>query len=115
MLTLPQIILAFIAFVFLASSILKFLRKEKSQTLFKLFSNVFVWGGVLFFSLFPRFTHQLSQKLGFGESLNTFIFIGFVIVFIILFKILNILERTERNVSEIVRKEALAKLEKNIK
>lgn len=110
--SIPQIILALVALVFLANGTVKFFRKEKTQTLFKFFSNVIIWSGVIVFSLFPKLTHALSEKLGFGESLNTLIFIGFFIVFIILFKIINIIERTERSISEIVRKEALGKLNK---
>jgi len=107
-----RIIMALGALSFLLSAWLKFLKGERSQTFFKLIINNIIWLSICFFSLFPNATHNTSQRLGFGESLNTFIFIGFVIVFAILFKIINILERTERNISEIVRKEALSKLEK---
>jgi hypothetical protein len=48
---------------------------------------------------------------GLGENLNTLIFIGFVAVFVMIFKIINIIERIEKNISEIVRKEALGHLE----
>ena len=106
--------MAAIASGFLLNTWLKFLRRERSQTIFKLLASNLVWFGIIIFSLFPQATHILSQRLGFGESLNTFIFIGFVLVFMILFKIINIIERTERNISEIVRKEALSKIsEKN--
>lgn len=105
-----QILSASIASVFLANGFFKFFRRERSQSFFKLFANSIVWLGIIIFSLFPSQVHLFSQKLGFGESLNTFIFIGFLIVFMILFKIINIIEKTERNISEIVRKEALSNL-----
>jgi len=107
-----RIVMATVSVGFLLNSWLKFSKGEKGQTFFKLITNNVIWISVIVFSLFPQATHDFSQKLGFGESLNTFIFIGFVLVFAILFKIINILERTERNISEIVRKEALSKLEK---
>jgi hypothetical protein len=106
-----QLIVALVAFGFFANGFLKFIQGQRSQTFFKFLASSIVWLSVLFFSLFPNMAHKLSENLGFGESLNTFIFIGFLIVFIILFKIINIIERTERNISEIVRKEALSKIE----
>lgn len=105
-----RIIMALGALSFLLSAWLKFLKGEQSQTFFKLVTSNIIWLSIAAFSLFPNATHKISQQLGFGESLNTFIFIGFVVVFVILFKVINILERIERNVSEIVRKEALSKL-----
>jgi hypothetical protein len=110
-LSIPQMILTLVALFFLLKALLKFAKKERSQTFFKLFANVIIWGGIMLFSLFPKLTHIFSEKLGFGQNLNTLIFIGFVIVFMILFKIINILERTERNISEIIRKEALKEIE----
>lgn len=108
--SIPQLILAAIAGSFLLNALIKFFKRERSQSVVKIFANLFIWGFILIFSLFPSFTHYLSKILGFGENLNTFIFIGFVIVFMILFKVINILERIERNISEIVRKDALEKI-----
>ncbi|MEI7621707.1 MAG: DUF2304 domain-containing protein [Candidatus Moraniibacteriota bacterium] len=105
-----RIVMVLGAAIFLLNAWLKFLKGERSQTFFKLIASNLIWLGIGFFSLFPNATHSVSQYLGFGESLNTFIFIGFVLVFAILFKIVNILERTERNISEIVRKEALSQI-----
>lgn len=102
--------LAIIAGVFIFSTFVKFMKRENRQTIFKLLATSFVWISIALFALFPAATHLISERLGFGESLNTLIFIGFVIVFVILFKIINMIERTERNISEIVRKEALDKI-----
>ncbi len=108
--SLFQIIMAIISVGFFANGCMKFVKRERSQSFFKFFTNSIIWLGIAAFSLFPSQVHLLSERLGFGESLNTFIFIGFIIVFAILFKIINIIERTERNISEIVRKEALSKI-----
>jgi len=108
-----QIVLGATALFFLLNSLAKFFRGEKSQTIFKLLSAIVIWGSILTFSLVPSLTHSLSKNLGLGENLNTLIFIGFVAIFALIFKILSIIERIEKNISEIVRKEALRSLKNN--
>jgi hypothetical protein len=110
-----KIILAFVAASFLLNSIIKFAKKEKSQTLFKLGASIVIWGGISMFALFPEITHQLSESLGMGENLNTLIFLGFVVIFMIVYKFIHTIEKIEKNISEIVRKEALRDLDKKIK
>jgi hypothetical protein len=102
-----QLILGLIALFYLVNGFRHFLRREKSQTFFKFFLTVIIWSAVLLFAVFPSTSHQLSRELGLGSNLNTLIFIGFVLVFIIFFKLLSIIERLERNISDIVRNEAL--------
>ena len=106
-----QIVLGIIASLFLINSLLKFAKKEKNQTFFKFFIATIIWGSVLFFAIIPGVTHTISKKLGMGENLNTLIFTGFVLIFIIIFKLINTIEKLQKNISEIVRKEALRKLE----
>lgn len=102
-----QILLATIALIFLLGAVSKFLKKESGQTFFKVLLSTIVWGAIFVFSLLPQSVHTISERLGLGSNLNTLIFIGFVLIFIILFKLLGIIERIERNISELVRKEAL--------
>jgi hypothetical protein len=108
-------LLALLALSFFSNTFLKFIRGEKSQTVFKLLTSLVIWGGVFVFSVFPNFTHSISANLGFGENLNTLIFFGFIIIFLILTKIISIIERIEKNISEIVRKEALSILDQSEK
>lgn len=108
-----QLFAATIAFAFFANGFVKFFRGQRSQSFFKLLANSVVWIGIILFALFPKATHYISADLGFGESLNTFIFIGFIIVFMIIFKIITMIERVEKNISEMVRNETLSPL-KNI-
>jgi len=108
------IILGIISMIFLLNGILKFIRKEKNQSLFKLLATTIIWGGVFTLSFFPDIAHIISINLGLGENLNTLIFLGFVINFLIIFKLLNKIEKMESNISEIVRNETLYKLN-NIK
>lgn len=111
-LSLVNLALVLVASLFMLKGVVRFFKREERQTLFKLASYLVVWGAILIFGLFPHVTRTISQSLGFGENLNTLIFLGFVMVFIALFKLVNAVERLERNISEIVRREALEKLEK---
>ncbi len=111
-LPLINLVLVFVSGFFLITGAIKFFKREERQTFFKLFSYLVIWGSILTFGLFPRSSRSLSQFLGFGENLNTLIFFGFVVVFSALFKLVSSVERLERNISEIVRREALEKLER---
>ena len=111
--TLPQVLLALVASAGLVNGVVKYVAKERSQTLFKLVASVLVWGTIGVFSLFPERAHTVSRWAGFGENLNTLIFIGFIVVFVILFKLLAIIERLERNLSEMVRQKALEDIDRD--
>lgn len=110
--TIYQIILAAIALSFVVSAIARFLKHESGQTIFKFLITLAIWGSILVFSVIPSASHSLSRTLGLGDNLNTLIFIGFVALFVIVFKLLSVIERLERNISEIVRKNALENLNK---
>ena len=91
----------------MVSRLVRYLRHEKSQTLFKLLAAFAVWGTILILTIFPQISRIISEKLGMGENLNTLIFLGFVITFIIIFRLLRTIETLESNITEIVRKDAL--------
>lgn len=109
-LTVLPITFSVLAVLVILSRIIRFIQKEQGQTLFKLLMTVGVWGTVSYISLFPNHIRFVSRQLGFGENLNTFIFFGFVVVFVILFRLLSLLEKNERMLTEIIRKQALKDL-----
>ena len=111
---LYRLFIAFLALYFIAVRLWKFIRKERSQSFFKLLTFLVVWTGVLIFSLFPNLALTLSIKLGLAENLNPLIFIGFIVTFVVIFKLLSIIEKIERNITEIVRKQALKDFEGNL-
>ena len=96
-------ILIGLALFFIADRFLRFVKKETGQTFYKLFSTLLIWGAVLIISIFPDFAYFISSKLGMGKSLNTLIFFGFVVVFMILFGILAAIEKIEKEITKIVR------------
>jgi hypothetical protein len=107
-----RIILGLISVIFLWNGISKFIHKENYQSVFKVLSTIIIWGSIFTLSFFPMISRTISHTLGLGENLNTLIFIGFVITFMAIFKLINITEKLERNISEIVRKDALEKIKK---
>jgi hypothetical protein len=113
-LSIYQIILGIVSLISIAQASSTFIKREKGQTFFKFISTIVIWGTIFSFAIFPRISHLLSAKFGLGENLNTLIFIGFVVVFMVIFKLLHSIERLERDISEIVRKEALEKLDREI-
>lgn len=100
-------IIVIISLYFTLSRLRKFIRRDKSQTLLKLAATVLIWGTILILTIFPGFSREISQLLGFGENLNTLIFIGFVVLFIALYKVLRALENLESLISDIVTKDAV--------
>lgn len=104
---LARFIIVVVAVFFIFQAIYFFILRKKSFSIFKLITTIIIWSGIGIIALFPDFAYFVSKSLGFGENLNTLIFVGFIIVFAILFKILRLIEKIEREISEIVRKEAL--------
>ena len=109
-LSIFQLLLAAIALAYIVAGAIRFFGRAYHQTLFRFLMGTALWSTVLVFSLFPDVSHFVSVKLGFGENLYTLIFIGFVLVFIALFKLLAAVERLEQSITGIVRNEALSRL-----
>jgi hypothetical protein len=106
-----QILLVGVAVLFLLNGLWKFIKREKGQSFFKVLYTTVIWGGIIFLALFPDMPRNLSIKLGLGESLNALIFLGFVLVFMAIFKLLNSIEKVEQTISGLIRQEALKGLD----
>lgn len=107
---LATLIIACIAAYFVLDRLGRYWKHERTQTFFKLFVTAFVWIPVFIISIFPGIAYSAIKSLGM-ENFNSVIFSGFVVVFILIFKLLSIIERLEHNITEIVRKEALKDLD----
>lgn len=108
------IILICISLWIIGSRFMAYIRHEHNQTTYKLVITVIIWGGILFTSLFPEQVRTLSRQMGFGENLNTLIFFGFVMVFILFFRLLRSVESLERNITNLVRQNALYELKSSL-
>lgn len=109
---LYQIAVALISAFMLFQGISRYVKGQGNQTLLKLATRIIVWGGMAFVALFPTVTNTLARVIGMEGNINAVILTGFILVFLIIFKLLSAIERLEQNMSEIVRKDSLKNLDK---
>jgi len=88
----------------------KTIKQKPGQTFLKLAIRIIVWGGMAAVALFPSFTNYLAHFIGIEGNVNAVILTGFLLVFLIIFKILSVVERIEQDITRLTRKEALKKL-----
>ena len=110
---LYQILVAIIALIMIYQGIEKFLKGKSGQTLFKLAIRIAVWGGMAVVAVFPNITRVLAKFMGLEGNINAVILTGFLLVFLMIFKLLSAIERLEQNISELTRKESLKNLKNN--
>lgn len=107
-LQLYQVVILALAAYMIYQGGAKFLKQESGQTALKFAVRVIVWGGMAAITTFPNLSNQVATTIGIEGNINAVILVGFVLVFVILFKLLGIIEQLEREVSEVIRKETLS-------
>ena len=70
------------------------------------------WGLFGFVALYPEVTNIVAQITGIQNNVNAVVFVSFVILFFVVFKMVIIIENIESRINSIVRKEALKELDK---
>ncbi len=105
-----QIAIAVISAVMIFLGLEKFFQKRQSQSLLKLGVRLLIWGGMAAVALFPTITDYIAHFIGLEGNINAVILLGFLLVFLMIFKILSVVERIEQDISTLTRKEALKKL-----
>ena len=104
---LYQVIVIVISSVMLFQGIKEFVHRETGQTWLKLFVRLIVWGGMGCIAIYPDVTLVFSRFLGIVDNFNAVVLTGFLLVFLLIFKLLSAIEKIEQNVSELVRKDSL--------
>jgi len=104
---LYQIVVLCISSVMLFQGIKDFIKRETGQTGLKLFVRIIVWGGMALVAVFPSFTTFVARVIGIVDNINAVILTGFLMNFLLIFKLLSAIEKIEQNVSELTRREAL--------
>jgi len=86
---------------------------ETGQTLLKVSVRVIVWGGMALIALFPEFTNILAKSIGMVGNINAVILTGFILIFLMIFKLLSAIEKVEQQITELTRKESISKISEN--
>lgn len=84
----------------------QYFRHEGGQTLFKFFVRIIVWGGMSAIAIFPKLSNDLAAFIGIEGNINAVVIVGFVLVFLMIFKLLSAIETLERQITILTRKDA---------
>lgn len=102
-----QIVIVLLALVMLGQGIKKYASQQTGQTLLKVFVRIVVWGGMIVVVLFPRITNMIAEIIGIQGNLNAVILVGFLLVFLMVFKLLSAIEKLEQQLTALTREESL--------
>lgn len=112
--SLYQIIVFAVSSVMLFTGIKEFVKREAGQTFFKLSVRILVWGGMALVAAYPEFTRLLAKIIGIEGNINAVILTGFLLIFLLIFKLLSAIEKIEQNISELTRKDTLRHLPEQV-
>jgi hypothetical protein len=109
---LYQIIIFLISAFMVFQGIKNYIEGKNNQTFYKLCIRIFVWGGMATITFFPSLIHLLAKTLGIIDNMNAVILTGFLLIFLMIFKLLSAIERLEQGLSEVTRNEAIKEIKK---
>jgi hypothetical protein len=107
-----QIVIILVAIFMIYQGIRNYIRGKNGQTIYKLLLRIVIWGGMGIVAMFPDTLSLLAKTLGIIDNMNAVILTGFLLIFLMIFKLLSAIERLEQNLSEVTRKDALKEIEK---
>ena len=106
-----QVVILGISSVMIFQGVKEFFKRETGQTILKLMVRLIVWGGMAVVAVYPNSTIIVAKYLGVVDNINAVIITGFLLIFLIIFKLLSAIEKIEQNISELTRREALSHVE----
>ena len=109
---LYQIAITLIAVFMVYQGVNNFIKGINHPTILKLLVRIVVWGGMAVVALYPEVTVLLAKFIGIEGNLNAVILTGFILVFLMIFKLLSAIERVESQLSDVFRKDALKEIKK---
>jgi hypothetical protein len=109
---LYQFIVIMVSAIMIYQGLKNFIKGKSGQTLYKLAIRISVWGGMALIAIFPSFTNVLAKLVGLQGNINAVILSGFLLIFLMIFKLLSAIERLEQSLSTITRNQALEEIKK---
>lgn len=109
-LALYQIIVLTFALIMISQGIKHYLKRESGQTLIKLGTRVIVWGSMATIVIFPEVSNTVATFIGIEGNINAVILTGFLLVFLMIFKLLSAIERLEQQITTLTRQETLKEI-----
>lgn len=110
---LYQIVIAILALFMISQGVKNFIKHESGQTFIKLAVRIIVWGGMATIAIWPNLSNDVALWIGISGNINAVILVGFILVFLMIFKLLSAIERLEQQMTLLTRKTALKDLESN--
>lgn len=104
---LYQIVILLISAFMVYEGTHDYLRRHTGQTFFKFSVRLVIWGGMAAVAVFPDLSNTLAGIIGIQGNINAVILTGFLLVFLLIFKLLSAIERLEQQITELTRKDAL--------
>lgn len=103
-----QVAVLIISGVMLTQGVWRLVANYSSQSLLKVLMRFAVWGGMIVVAIFPNITNALAEFIGMEGNINSVMLVGFLLIFLVIFRILSIIERIEKDISVLTRKDALS-------
>ena len=105
-----QIAISIISAIMIFKGIENYVKGRNGQTFLKVLVRVVVWGGMVLIAIFPTFTNNVAEIIGMEGNINAIILVGFIFVFLMMFKLLSAIERLEQQITTITRDESLSEI-----
>lgn len=100
-----QAVIIAIAAIALGGAIRRFSRREIS--LRRLLAWVVLWSAAAVVVLVPRTSERLAAALGVGRGVDVVIYLSIALLFYLQYRLFSRLDRIERDITKIVREQAL--------
>lgn len=102
-----QIIVLVVSVVMLTQGVSRLVKNSSSQSFLKIATRLLIWCGMIVIAFFPSVTDVLAHFVGLEGNINAVILVGFLLIFLIIFRLMSIIERIERDISVLARREAI--------